>query len=1011
MKKHKRGFQRKLLTTSIASCLLAAGLPSMVSAADDEITEIAITGLRGSLRSSMNTKRDSFGVVDSITSEDIGKFPDTNLAESLQRIPGVSISRVNGEGSRITVRGFGDDNNMVTLNGRMMPAADVYGGGSGAGGTYGAATRAFNFANLASESVRAIEVSKTGKASMATGGIGATVDILTARPLNSSNVASIGAKAVYDTTNRTGDDITPEVSGIFSYADDTNTFGVSLSFSHQERDSGTSSIAENNWNIGTWGEDTLYSFAPGAIIENQPADGQLYARPNDIRYAFSDRQRTRDNAQLVFQWAPTDAITATADYTFAENELLERRGESTSWLANGNSITQVVFDTNPVIASPLFIAEVNGPRDQGFAQQIRQQVNTLESLGFNLEWDVNDSLSLSFDIHDSSMKSKPNGPGNSGEIESTFGAPSQMSHTIDFSGDLPIYTMVLEDCEDAGGRGNCNGVLDAGDVGSQVVRVFYAAQETEIQQFKFDGSFDLDNGVFDFGIESRAMEMNNQSSNRYMGMGDWGIANVGDIPLDLLEEFNLSSFDSFDASASFQGGLKGNAEDIGQALVDRYGTAENGYVLEYNPDFSQNNIIEEDTLAAYFQIGMNGNLGGMETNILMGMRYETTDVKSTSLMLIPQHLLWQDNNDFQTIYATEETPFSVTADYDHFLPSIDFDIMLTDNVKARISYSKTIARAGYSNLQADVSNFSSGGGSTTNGAIPTATSANPELLPLESNNFDISFEWYYADSSYASVGVFGKRVNNFIGTEKVDKTLFGILDQTGGPRTDAAVAALADGGWALDDTSLFVMTAIMDNPADYPGGASEFDGTLAQSQAVATAYDIVPNADDPETIWRVAQPVNNKEAEVYGAEFALQHFFGDSGFGLQANYTIVDGDVGYDDGADPSESQFALLGLSDTANLVGLYENGNWAARLAYNWRDEYLRSASQGSSRNPIYVEEYYQFDLKVSYMFNDHFSVFFEGLNVTGEDRRDHGRSIHQIEYMEDLGARYQVGGYYNF
>src|SRR4026209_1335660 len=107
----------------------------------EELEEVVVTGLRGSLKASMDTKREAVGVVDAINAEDIGKFPDTNLSEALQRITGVSIDRRNGEGALVTARGFGAQYNMVTLNGRMMPAADAY---AGNGGT----SRSFNFANL-----------------------------------------------------------------------------------------------------------------------------------------------------------------------------------------------------------------------------------------------------------------------------------------------------------------------------------------------------------------------------------------------------------------------------------------------------------------------------------------------------------------------------------------------------------------------------------------------------------------------------------------------------------------------------------------------------------------------------------------------------------------------------------------------------------------------------------------------------------------------------------------------
>jgi TonB-dependent receptor len=165
------------------------------------------------------------------------------------------------------------------------------------------------------------------------------------------------------------------------------------------------------------------------------------------------------------------------------------------------------------------------------------------------------------------------------------------------------------------------------------------------------------------------------------------------------------------------------------------------------------------------------------------------------------------------------------------------------------------------------------------------------------------------------------------------------------------------------------------------------------------------------TEWEVNSPVNNKEAKLYGAELAAQHFFGESGFGLQANYTIVRGDIGYKNGEDPSVSQFALLGLSDTMNIVGIYENYGVQARLAYNWRGSFLNNASKGSNRNPIYTEAYSQWDLSVGYNITDDLSVSFEGLNLTGEDRRDHGRTWNMVEYMEDLGPRYAVGARYNF
>ena len=183
----------------IGASILALGLTSQTAqaqaasndaAADDEIV---VSGIRASLKASMDLKRDAQGVVDAISAEDIGKFPDTNLAESLQRITGVSIDRNSGEGSKVTVRGFGPDFNLVLLNGRQMPA-------SGLGSCCEApASRSFDFGNLAAEGIAAVEVYKSGRASLPTGGIGSVINIRTPRPLDRPGFqGSVAAKAVYD---------------------------------------------------------------------------------------------------------------------------------------------------------------------------------------------------------------------------------------------------------------------------------------------------------------------------------------------------------------------------------------------------------------------------------------------------------------------------------------------------------------------------------------------------------------------------------------------------------------------------------------------------------------------------------------------------------------------------------------------------------------------------------------------------------------------------------------------
>ena len=280
-------------------------------------------------------------------------------AESLQRITGISISRNNGEGSQITARGFGPDFNMVTLNGRTMPGAALTNGGSVGN------SRAFNFSDLASESVRAVEVFKTGRASIATGGIGASVNIRTARPFDASEtgiMASVGAKALHDTTNRVGDDVTPELSGFINYLNDDRVFGVTFTGSYQQRDSAAQGAFVNEWRVNPFNGTVPQSPDPAnpdsgdpIVLNNAPAMGQLFGIPSDLRYYMADRERERTNAQLTFQYAPSDDLVATLDYTYSKQDLYEARAEQSIWM-DDRYFTNLTFDDNTV-KTPVLITQ------------------------------------------------------------------------------------------------------------------------------------------------------------------------------------------------------------------------------------------------------------------------------------------------------------------------------------------------------------------------------------------------------------------------------------------------------------------------------------------------------------------------------------------------------------------------------------------------------------------------------------------------------------------------------
>ena len=1001
---------------------------------------VQVTGIRSSLDQSMGIKRDAAGVVDAISAEDIGKFPDTNLAESLQRITGISIERRDGEGAQVTARGFGPQFNTVTLNGRVVPGADAFGApGQVPIGGVDVGTRAFNFAQLASEAISGIEVYKTSRADAPSGGIGATIDIQTDRPFNHEGVvASAGIKGAYDESQPFGNDLTPEVSGIFSYTSPDKVWGIGISASYQKRHGGSAQATENTWNIQRWtGSDP--ALRSDATVQNAPEIGQLYGMPNDLRYAFADFQRERRNGQAVLQFAPSDSLILTLDYTYSQNEIREDRGEQGIWLQRANSFTDVTFDTGQAVATPVYLRDVpNGAKDFGMEQQRNMQKYKLGSLGFNADWQASDRLRLSFDAHNSKTESLPGDPvtGGSATYFSLAGTnnctsgPScggQWAQEFWFNNGLPIgartwYPTAADSI--AGSNGVVNPDFQPNNLGSQILRVFYQSQVTEVTEGRVDGQWDLDNGRLLFGIDDSRTRMHRRTSDSQLTLGDWGVAHAGDEPgmLALLQPGNISNlFNDFNHAGIATGIWRGDADQLALWAGDAYGVP-----TGYNPQFSSDNEIREKTRAAYMQLEFDGQLGGMDTSTRIGLRYEKTDVESVSQVATPTAIEWQANNDFQLLRSSELQPFSEKHSYSHVLPNLDFSIDFSEQLKGRASFGQSIARAPYNNLVAGPTPGVPTGSILINPSTRAAGNAqNPALEPLESDNLDLALEWYFADASYVSLTFWNKQVGNFIGNTVTRQTLYGLHDPTSGPDAQAALAFLqsaqcaaqvgAAGGdvaaaCSANDTSLFAATALLRNAAA-TGGLGAYDGSSAQSLALEQQYNLVGEDDDPLYEFDVSRPVNQNKAKIHGWEIGGQYFFGDTGFGVYANYTIVKGDVGFDNTVLDSD-QFALLGLSDTANAMLMYEKHGWSARLAWNWRDEYLISANMdGANRNPYYVEAYQQLDLSVGYQFNDHWSMGLEAINLTGEDVRWHGRSDKQFIKLLDQSPRYTLGVRYTF
>jgi len=992
--KHNK-FQKTKLATTL-SLILGVTTFAPVNAAetsDKKIEVIEVTGIRSSLIKAMDIKRSNQGVVDAINAEDMGKFPDTNLAESLQRITGVSIDRQNGEGSKVTVRGFGPDYNLITLNGRQMPTANI-------NDTSASESRSFDFGNLASEGVSAVVVHKTSRANVATGGIGATINLETIKPLNDpGQKVSIGLKGVHDTSSQDGDSITPELSGLYSntFADDT--FGIAITGSYQNRQSGSARAGiDNGWRPQTGGVGDWGSVGDGPNQVNVPADGVTYAVPHNVLYGFSEVDRTRTNGQITMQYRPVEKITATLDYTYSKLEQELNQNIHSVWMslnyAGEPTGSEWTAPNSSNVSAPLYIHDIDGPSD--LVSQVEQsaKVNENKSVGINLEYLVSENLTLNFDAHSSSAESKPDSIyGNSNTIQMATWTRAETK--VDFSSGFPVVEVVFPD--------GTNG-LTPEDVRTTGTSFRNSYMKSEINQVQLDGIYVFDKGIvesIDFGIGVNQVE--NRTAYAVAERPNWGgTGSADDIDDQMLLDSQDTMTDRFDNMPGDHSNMINSfwAVDfntIADLVGSLYGDPSDptawpcGTSICAPSEYTTDRRTEEESTHAYIQANLAFELADMPANLSIGLRYESTDVTSNTLLPDVINIGWVSTNEFQIVRGDAEF-FSDKADYDYLLPNIDFNIDLNDDLVLRASYSQTITRAGYGALTAgaeltEVRNGSANG-----------SRGNTGLLPTESQNIDLSIEYYYGDASYVSLGYFQKDVDNVVGSEQVTESPYNVTDPASGERYEAAV--VATGGDRSDSEAIrdWIEANYSDEYIIPPAG-----GAMTQIWGHPTqngALDI-----------NFSKPINQGSNKVNGLEFAVQHIFGETGFGAIVNATIVDSDVEYDN-ADFSGNQITpLLGVSDSYNIVGFYEKAGFQARIAYNWRDTFLSGLHDGQGANPVYTEDYGQLDANVSYEFNDNLTVFVEGINITDETTRSFGRHKLMVKNIQQTGARYNIGLRYKF
>jgi len=942
-------YNKNKVATAVMAVLSSVAVAPAFAQQDSEPAKtevIEVRGIRGALGRAMDSKREAGGVVDSISAEDIGKFPDTNLAESLQRITGVSIDRSGGEGQLITVRGFGPEFNTVLVNGRQMASENQ--------------SRAFSFDTIAAELVRSLDVHKTSTATQQSGGIGSTVNVNTARPFAIGGFKVAGSvKGVYEENS---EKTSPQISGLISNTFNDGTMGALLAISHQQRDTRLNQAQIDGWleNVGV----------PNPKTQNGAAyTGNIFS-PRNYDHKVTFEERTRTNANLVLQYAPANNLELTADALYSDFDVKADTTSYGHWFTApnikgfGNAAGPVV-DANGTVID--LYQEVGLATDM-HAKKFDRLTDTL-SLGLNADWDVNNNLNMKFDYSHSSAKREPNN--GRGDQLSLIGYANRVRFQLDdnilpyaseFAGANPnIYSGQQELNGTAYQPGvTPDGVsnhLDPANSRAHVMLRRGWAVEDDIDQFRWDGVWNEDATSGLTKVKFGAM-----LSSETKSLERWDNEGVGihctfcgypDAP-------NMAGFPQyvFNAGSDFLSGVSGSGRmptswlahdgEANFAFLEQY-AASIGKPISFDA-VRRNKSFEvgEDTASLYFEMDFEGSLAGMPLSSTAGVRYERTSVGVDGTDAPVNGLRILDETEMLAQFGAAQ-PIDESSSYEAILPNFSVKLDISDDLVGRFAASQTLTRPTLESMS-PVTVI----GTTRQGGDLTSTSGNPALQPFSATNLDLSLEWYYSDASYLSGGYFRKNVSNFIINITEDKTF-----------------TLADGSLLKDPS-----TGTNPSAADSADAVAVFSNTL---------------------------PSNGESAIVDGFELALQHTF-DSGFGVMANATLV----GSNADLDPADINqvFALTGLSDSYNLVAFYEDGPIQGRIAYNWRDAFVQSLTQSNGDGVTIVEDYAQIDASASYDITEDFTVVIEGINLTNEYVHKRGRFANQLLLIEDSGRRVAFG-----
>lgn len=801
-------FRRNLLAASISSCLMASAV-----AQAQETEEVVVTGIRGSLQSAMELKRDSSTIVDAISAEDIGKFPDKNVAESLSRIPGVTIDRDFGEGQGVTIRGVASALNLTLLNGQAVGTSNWF--------VLSQAERNFNYEILASEMIKGAEVYKASQADIDEGGLGGTVILRTRKPLElDANTVHASVEGQYSSNGENWD---PSVSGMYSWKNNDETFGILASLAFQGRTVHREGMEDFGW------------FGPSIGRIDPLMEGpQLAAGGNDAKGAIPwgngsvlfQQDRERIGVDISAQWAPTDQLDMTLHYLSSEMEAdnvnsnligIPFRGvaylgtDTDVGTTNENNIVDYLAvrggANHSAAAWSRFMAYDNIYRDGSkMNTEVLDFEGTFTEGNHSLHWQIGTTTGegVNKDFFTEFWADPVDE-----RVGFDFYNPGGQNPYIDFTS----YNTWLSNPGDEMWLG---GIFD--QVNTTEDTETYAQVDYDLQ-VELGAVHELSFGakIRDRSFETRRYQTNVQN-----------LAPTGAMSLGPASDFWSGDMITVDHSATNGRGSQSYFMPNRGLMYDAlYGLeacqgGEAADVLCRLDDVFQSNAsanVDETINALYAMASFDGD--GYRGNI--GMRYVTTD---------------QESNGYNADGSKGDT---YKSDYSEWLPSLNLAFDLTDEVVLRAAAGRVLSRPSPANL-APIFNLTPETG--------RGTAGNPKLNPLVADQFEMGAEWYFADTSNVGLTVFKKDISDFIFTKTVTDTIDGIeynqlqRPENGGSSAiegaEIQITHSFDNGFGI--LANYTYTDVQDAEIETPTAVFDENGDPTGEATAITTFVRFPNA-------------------------------------------------------------------------------------------------------------------------------------------------------------------------